>query len=63
MTCEKNTVTRTNFASRLLNKAMSERKTGEFKKPEITVTTVTATESFAPAAGSAPAAPEAVATK
>jgi hypothetical protein len=45
MTCEKNTVSRSNFASRLLNKAMSERKTGEFKKPEIS-----ASESFAPPA-------------
>jgi hypothetical protein len=57
MTCEKNTVTRSNFASRLLNKAMSERKTGEFKKPEIANT-----ESFAPPAA-AQAAQEAVATK
>lgn len=45
MTCEKNTVTRSNFASRLLNKAMSERKTGENKKPEIAPQ-----ESFAPPA-------------
>lgn len=27
---------KTNFASRLLNKAIQERKTGEMKKPEIT---------------------------
>lgn len=34
MTCENTTVTRTNFASRLLSKAMSERtKTGEIQKP------------------------------
>jgi hypothetical protein len=44
MTCDKNTVTRSNFASRLLSKAMSERgKTGENRKPA-----VGETESFAP---------------
>jgi hypothetical protein len=45
MTCEKNTVSRSNFASRLLDKAMTERgKTGEVKKPIITQKV----ESFAP---------------
>lgn len=34
MSCEKPPVTRSNFASRLLNKAMSERsKTSEMQKP------------------------------
>ena len=43
MTCEKDTVTRSNFASRLLNKAMSERKVDEPKKRQPGVQ-----ESFAP---------------
>jgi hypothetical protein len=44
MTCEKNTVTRSNFASRLLSKAMSERgKATETRKPALNET-----ESFAP---------------
>ncbi len=34
MTCDKNTVTRSNFASRLLSKAMNERtKTTEVSRP------------------------------
>ena len=57
MTCEKHTVTRSNFASRLLNKAMSERKVGEPKKPQTSVQ-----ESFAPPVA-AQIAQEAVATK
>ncbi len=36
MTCDKPTVTRSNFASRLLSKAMSERtKTVEISKPSV----------------------------
>jgi hypothetical protein len=36
MSCENTTVTRSNFASRLLTKAMSERtKTGEVAKPNV----------------------------
>jgi hypothetical protein len=36
MTCENTSVTRSNFASRLLNKAIAERtKTGEIKKPTV----------------------------
>jgi hypothetical protein len=47
MTCEKNTVTRSNFASRLLSKAMSERTktTSEMSKP---IVATNSESSFAP---------------
>lgn len=53
MTCEKNSEPRSNFASRMLNKAIAERtKTGELRKPVIV--DENKTESFAPPVEAAP---------